>query len=100
MRYNGIKYLLFFLIGSCAGLATGVLYAPDKGQNTRDRLTFRLSKYRDRLGELIQQLEAQKDIPINSARSEGQRLIEDTRDKAEELLNDVESLIGQIKSGR
>lgn len=100
MHSRGLSYLLLFVFGAGVGSCLGVMYAPDKGRNSRDRLTFRLSKYRDRVGELIQLLDSRRDIPVNVARHEGQRLIDDTRDKAEQLLGDVESLIGQIKSGR
>ncbi|MGB3616704.1 MAG: YtxH domain-containing protein [Catalinimonas sp.] len=101
MRSSSVfSHLLFLSLGVGAGAFVGVLYAPDKGRNSRGRLTFRLSKYRDRLGELIQMLDSRREAPINTARHEGQRLIEDTRDRAEQLLFDVESLIGQIKSVR
>jgi gas vesicle protein len=73
------------------------LYAPDKGRNTRDRLTYQLDKYRDRLKELIDELVEGRDSPANNARNEGQKVINDAREKAERLLGDVEHLMGQIR---
>jgi gas vesicle protein len=87
--------LLFFVIGVTAGATLGILYAPDKGRNTRDMLSFRLTKYRARLQEL---LDAEgKQFQENEARNEGKRVINDAKEKAESLLRDVEELMGQIK---
>ena len=38
-----------------------------------------------------------KDLKDNKARSEGEKIIVDTKQKAEELLDDVNGLINQIK---
>ncbi len=91
-----IRIVLMVTLSATAGMLGGILYAPDKGRNTRGRLNYRLMTYRDRLSELVQQLAEQEKVPANSARDEGQRLIRDTKEQAEQLLHDVESLIGQI----
>ena len=35
-----------FVVGAAAGAVVGILYAPDKGENTRSKLYFQLNKYR------------------------------------------------------
>ena len=75
----------------------GLLYAPEKGTHTRDKLTFLLDKYKKQLEDLIQELINSKDIHDSEAKSEGQKVIKNAKDKAEKLLEDVDDLIGQIK---
>ena len=90
--------LLSFLAGAAAGSILGILYAPDKGTNTRERLAFKLEKYREKLQELLEELvEGEAEPILSSARSEGEKVVQDAREKAEKLLEDVDTLIGQIR---
>jgi len=91
--------LLFFLAGAAAGAILGILYAPDKGINTREKLGAKLDDYRQKLKEYIDKLTTQQVQEVFSeAKSEGQRVINDAKSEAERLLQDVEDLINQISS--
>jgi len=90
--------LLAFLAGAAVGATLGILYAPDKGKNTRDILSYQLTKYRDQLREFINQLVQEGNSFPTEAKHEGERVISDAREKAEKLLMDVETLMGQLKN--
>lgn len=95
---NSSKSLLAFLFGAATGAIIGLLYAPEKGTHTREKLSFMLDKYKNELEDLIQELVKTKTSTESVAKSEGQKVIKNAKDKAEKLLEDVDDLIGQIKS--
>jgi len=102
---NSSRTFISFLVGVATGAALGVLYAPDKGAITRDRLSYRLSRYREQLQRFINDLiERGDEVALevvggdSSAKAEGQKVVSEARQKAEKLLEDVESLMNQIKS--
>lgn len=91
--------LFAFAFGAGVGAAMGILFAPDTGTNTRDKLSFKLSKYKKELEEIIGDLVEGKELHLNEAKTEGKRVISEAKNKAENLLNDVNKLIDQINQG-
>lgn len=87
---------LSLLTGAAMGLSVGVLFAPDKGSNTRGRVSYNLYRFKAALEDILRELQSE-DLPESAAKSEGERVITDAKVKAEELLKDVETLIGQIR---
>lgn len=90
-----------FLAGAAVGTILGILYAPDKGSNTREKLSFRLDKYKKMLEDFINDLVAGKETPLTSeAKSQGQKVVSEAKDKAERLLEDVDELLEQIRGNK
>ena len=95
MSKNSNEWIAF-IAGAGIGAALGILFAPDSGKNTRDKLSYQLSKYKEELERLVADLKDGKNMSFNEAKSEGNRVITDAKNKAENLLSDVNKLIEQI----
>ena len=89
--------LFAFISGAAVGAVVGILYAPDKGENTRDKLSYRLDKYKEMLESLLDDIAEGKELNLSAAKSDGEKVINSAKQKAEQLLNDVDDLLGQIK---
>ncbi|NBA85615.1 gas vesicle protein [Emticicia sp. CRIBPO] len=102
---NSSKSFFAFLAGLAAGTAIGILFAPEKGEVTREKLGSKLSQYREQLEAFIADLiERGDEVALemaggdSQAKVEGQKVVNEARQKAEKLLEDVENLMTQIKS--
>lgn len=105
---NSSNSFISFIAGLAAGAAIGVLYAPEKGEVTRDKLADVLGEYQSKLQDFISDLiERGEEVALemaggehvdSKAKAEGQKVVNEARLKAEKLLEDVEELMSQIKS--
>jgi gas vesicle protein len=89
-------FTLGLISGAIIGSVVALLYAPDKGSNTRDVLSYRLSNYLDELTHLIDKLSEEKEA-ISEAKQKGDLVVEDARKKAEDLIQEAEDLLGSIE---
>ena|SRR5690625_175708 len=87
------------LSGALVGSAISLLYAPEKGSNVRDILSYRLSFYLDELSQLIDQLSDEK-ASISEAKRKGDLVVEDARKRAEDLISEAEDLLGSIERAK
>ncbi|MGE0770677.1 MAG: YtxH domain-containing protein [Cyclobacteriaceae bacterium] len=93
--------LMAFLSGAALGAIIGILYAPDKGSNTREKLSFQLDKYKKLLEDFLDDLVTGKETPLTSeAKSQGNKIVSEAKNKAERLLEDVDDLLTQIRGSQ
>lgn len=88
-------FTIGLISGAVIGSAVALLYAPDKGSNTRDILSYRLSSYLDELTHLIDRLSEEKEA-ISEAKRQGDLVVEDARHRAEDLIREAEDLLETI----
>ena len=81
------KVLIGLLAGLAAGSALGLLFAPDRGSETRDKLTQSLKDLADTIKEKatdeINNLAALKDKVVGSVKSKVDQTEEELADDAE-----------------
>jgi gas vesicle protein len=101
MSKNGGNTLMAFLAGAAVGAILGILYAPDKGSNTREKLSFQLDKYKKLLEDYLSQVVEGREAPqATEAKAQGQKVVNEAQDKAQRLLDDVDELLEQIRGAR
>ena len=97
MSKNSTNTFISLLLGLIVGGVLGILFAPDKGNNTRDRLTFRLNKYKRKLEELVDEIIDHKEDAESDAKNKSKRVVNTAKTKAEKLLKDVDGILSKIK---
>ncbi len=85
------------LAGGVAGFALGLLLAPEEGRKLRRRVAYQLEHLADQLGVFVEQL-AQSDAR-SEARQTGDQLVADAREKAQQIREDIDALLGEVRSG-
>ncbi|MEX2603832.1 MAG: YtxH domain-containing protein [Gracilimonas sp.] len=93
-------FLSGIISGALVGAAFALLYAPDTGKNTRDRLTYKLSNYYDELNELIDQLREEKELLVSEAKEKGDKVVLEAKEKAEGLIKEAEDLLESIETAK
>jgi len=101
MNKKGNSLLIAFLAGAAAGAILGILYAPDKGSNTREKLSFRLDKYKKMLEEFIGEMVAGRTAANpGETQPQAQKVVTEAQEKAERLLEDVDDLLAQLRGNK
>lgn len=97
MNRSGIDFLLGLTAGASLGAVIALLYAPDTGKNTRDRLSFRMQAYIEDLRASVDRLKEKQQEITSKAKEEGNKVVRDAQARADQLIQEAESLLENIE---
>lgn len=100
MSNSGKDFTFGLLTGALLGSAVAILYAPDKGSNTRGRLSYQLSKYIDDINRLIKKLQDEKNKFSSDAKQKGDDVVTDAKKRADDLIKEAEALLENIEKSK
>ena len=86
---NSGKVVLSALVGAAAGVTIGVLFAPDKGTNTRKKIAKKKDDYVDGLKDKLHGYVDVMSHKLDAAKTEAGNLIEQGKAKALEVKNEI-----------
>ncbi|MFT4604199.1 MAG: gas vesicle protein [Rhodothermales bacterium] len=84
--------------GGIVGFGLGLITAPEEGRKVRRRLAYQLDHVGDRVSELIDDVLNPDDS--GEARRDGNALVADAEEKAEQIRADIDNLIGEMRDHR
>jgi len=97
--YKGLFYGA--ALGAAVGTVMGLLFAPDKGQETQRIITGKLRHALDRATDKAAEFydgDEQGGIYDNEAGERSKEIIDNARDEARKILNDANSILKEIKT--
>ncbi len=89
------KVLLGVLAGVATGALIGILFAPDKGTNTRKKITKKADDYGDELKSKFDELLNGIIEKYESTKEDVNDLVQAGKVKAQEVKNDVKNAVNE-----
>lgn len=101
MSKDQTKVLLAAALGAVAGLALGVLFAPDKGSETRRKIKDSIGEQKDKIAQKIQELlqlaDSQK-ITKEQLDETVDEIVSKADDGAAEILRTLQEKLDNLKA--
>lgn len=85
------------LVGGVTGFALGLLLAPEEGRKVRRRMVYQLERLADQVGTLVDQ--AVSPEATSEARRTGDALVADANERARQIRDDIDALLGEVRRG-
>ncbi len=93
-------FALGLLTGATLGSIIALLYAPEKGDTTRDKVSYKIKSYIDELNTLVSKLRNEKNGLVSEARQRGAEIVVEAQQRAEDLINEAEELLKAINKAK
>ena len=93
-------FALGLLTGAALGSVIALLYAPDKGGNTRGKVSYKLRSYLDDLNVIASRIREEKKDLMSEAKQRGSEVVLEAQQRAEDLINEAEELLRSINQAK
>lgn len=85
------------LLGGMAGFGLGLLLAPEEGKKIRRRVVYQLEHLGDQVGAFVEQVGSHE--AGSEARRTGDALVADAKVRAQQIRDDIDALLGEVRRG-
>ncbi len=86
------------ILGGTVGFALGMLVAPEDGKKIRRRLAYQLEHLSQQVGGYVDHLT--NPTEQSEAKQRADALVADARQRADQIRQDIDALIGEVKHGQ
>jgi gas vesicle protein len=88
---KGDKVVLGFLAGAAIGAIAGILFAPDKGSETRKKISRRTSEFGETLKDSFNEFVDRVKEGYDSVKSDADELVEKGKTDYKTIKNEIKS---------
>ncbi len=89
--------IFVLLSGIVLGIVGGILFAPTKGTNARNVLTYKIRQYTRKLQAFLKSLANARNAVSSQAKAASQEVINETMDRAKQLLAGANELAAELE---